>query len=450
MLEMNNVVERVVKEEEQKVLKKIKNYIYDHTAPIGKGFSSLVYSGHNEATNEVIAIKVIELAKIENAVQKYLLNNEINALRALSHPHVIRTVEILMTKHNVYIMTEFCENGDLQQHIKRNGKLSELEALHITKDIVEGYIAIEEKQIVHRDMKTANIFLTATGARIADFGFCDFVNEAKKPPEFYNVGSPAYMSPEIYRENIYSSKSDIWGIGIILFEMLTGDTPDKNLTYFEMSSNLMNGKINSGPNEEIRKILSACFKKDLRERVSSIHLLDMVAKEIARLEGPAKLMVRPHTVGPHHNQSMPASNSKVQGLTHVHPLSPSEVNFRHSQRHMVSSALPLVDDSLRGQSPFKTRFGGIMNREDGREGRNLEPSPLKQGLEKRFTREDDSRAKREAAISLKIKNLTEMLLFLFRQLNFIGDINLERGNFARLILFRHRSYLEGLVEKVVS
>jgi serine/threonine protein kinase len=181
-------------------------------------------------------------------VQKYLLNNEINALRALSHPHVIRTVEILMTKHNVYIMTEFCENGDLQQHIKRSAKLSELEALHITKDIVEGYMAIEEKQIVHRDMKTANIFLTATGARIADFGFCDFVNETKKPPEFYNVGSPAYMSPEIYRENIYSSKSDIWGIGIILFEMLTGDTPDKNLTYFEMSNNLMNGKINSGPN----------------------------------------------------------------------------------------------------------------------------------------------------------------------------------------------------------
>jgi hypothetical protein len=54
----------------------------------------------------------------------------------------------------------------------------------------------------------------------------------------------------------------------------------------------------------------------------------------------------------------------------------------------------------------------------------LEPSPLKQGLEKRFTREDDSRAKREAAVSSKIKNLTEMLLFLFRQLNFIGDISL--------------------------
>lgn len=56
------------------------------------------------------------------------------------------------------------------------------------------------------------------------------------------------MSPESYRENIYSAKSDVWSMGIILYEMLTGDTPDKNLTYSEMSSNLMNGRINAGPN----------------------------------------------------------------------------------------------------------------------------------------------------------------------------------------------------------
>jgi serine/threonine protein kinase len=77
-------------------------------------------------TQETIAIKVLELSKIQSEVEKYLLNNEINALRALSHPHILRTIEILMTKNNVYIMTEFCENGDLQQYIKKQGKLNEL------------------------------------------------------------------------------------------------------------------------------------------------------------------------------------------------------------------------------------------------------------------------------------------------------------------------------------
>lgn len=92
-------------------------------------------------------------------------------------------------------MTEFCDGGDLQQHVKKQGRLTELEALHLARDITDGYLAIEEKLIVHRDLKTANIFLTPTGARIADFGFCEFLNEAKKPQLFYNVGSPAYMSP---------------------------------------------------------------------------------------------------------------------------------------------------------------------------------------------------------------------------------------------------------------
>lgn len=81
-----------------------------------------------------------------------------------------------MTKNNVYLMTEFCELGDLQQHIRKQGRLSDLEALHIIRDVADGYLAIEEKLIVHRDLKTANIFLTSTGARIADFGFCEFLN----------------------------------------------------------------------------------------------------------------------------------------------------------------------------------------------------------------------------------------------------------------------------------
>jgi serine/threonine-protein kinase ULK/ATG1 len=93
---------------------------------IGSGFSSKVFKGANEMTQETIAIKVLELSKIQSEVEKYLLNNEINALRALSHPHILRTIEILMTKNNVYIMTEFCENGDLQQHIKKQGRLNEL------------------------------------------------------------------------------------------------------------------------------------------------------------------------------------------------------------------------------------------------------------------------------------------------------------------------------------
>jgi serine/threonine protein kinase len=103
-----------------------------------------------------------------------------------------------MTKNNIYIVTEFCRTGDMVGLIRQNGRLPELQALTYLKEIAEGYVFIEENGILHRDLKTANIFLNGGSTRIADFGFCEFVGEPR-PSIVYNVGSPAYMSPESYR-----------------------------------------------------------------------------------------------------------------------------------------------------------------------------------------------------------------------------------------------------------
>lgn len=99
-----------------------------------------------------------------------------------------------MTKNNVYIVTEFCEGGDLLKYIKSNGPFNQIKAMSLIKDVIEGYKCIEENNIIHRDLKTSNIFLSKGRAKIADFGFCEFLGQ-KKPQIAYNVGSPAYMSP---------------------------------------------------------------------------------------------------------------------------------------------------------------------------------------------------------------------------------------------------------------
>lgn len=138
------------------------------------------------------------------------------------------------------------------------------------------------------------------------------------------------MSPESYRENIYSAKSDVWSMGIILFEMLTGDTPDKNLTYSEMSNNLMSGRINSGQNEEIRHILSLCFKKELKDRASPLQLLEAVNNEIVRIEGPRA--GRPMLVTAQNNPKLVQSSS-------MHPLDVTPLRTT-STRNMVSSSHP--------------------------------------------------------------------------------------------------------------
>lgn len=253
-----------------------------------------MFKGINELTKEEIAVKVVELAKIKNEVQRYLLNNEMRALRKLEHPHILRCYDILMTKNNIYIVTEFCRGGDLVSLVKQSGRLTESQALHYLKEIVEGYCFVEDNGILHRDLKTANIFLNNGSTRIADFGFCEFIGEAR-PSIAYNVGSPAYMSPESFRESVYSSKSDVWSIGIIFFEMLVGEVPFKKLEYIELATNLVSGNLGIPPavtvSEGSRAILVGCFKEKLNERLEPKKLLEMVNNELRKR--PQKLQLVP-------------------------------------------------------------------------------------------------------------------------------------------------------------
>jgi serine/threonine protein kinase len=139
-------------------------------------------------------------------------------------PHVLALQEVYTTKNNTYIITELCES-DLNKTIRKG--LSEAQATSFMQQILEGYQHFARKDIIHRDLKPANILITESRElKIADFGFAIKVADALTSNK-YNVGSPLYMAPESLRKNEYTLKTDIWGLGIIYYEMLTGDTPWK-------------------------------------------------------------------------------------------------------------------------------------------------------------------------------------------------------------------------------
>jgi PAS domain S-box-containing protein len=130
--------------------------------------------------------------------------------------------DVYTTKNNTYLITELC-SSDMNKVIKN--KLTETEACFYMAQLMEGYREIYDHQIVHRDLKPANLLITDSKIlKIADFGFGIKSKELAKPSK-YNVGSPLYMAPESLKKNEYSYKTDLWSIGIIFFEMLTGDTP---------------------------------------------------------------------------------------------------------------------------------------------------------------------------------------------------------------------------------
>jgi serine/threonine-protein kinase ULK/ATG1 len=136
----------------------------------------------------------------------------------------------------MYIVSEYCDKGDLLAMIKKNGAMSEQQAVEILEMVLKGLAYLEEHGVVHRDLKPANVLMKGTIAKIGDFGFCMFEREQTDPQYAgYSIGSPLYMSPEAYRNRQYSIKSDIWSCGILFYEMLLGSQPFPGLSYDQLA-----------------------------------------------------------------------------------------------------------------------------------------------------------------------------------------------------------------------
>ncbi|CAD8116494.1 unnamed protein product [Paramecium sonneborni] len=203
--------------------KVIENFSYALTDAIGKGFSSIVYRGRNDETNETVAIKVIDKKGLKTPLHYQLLTSEVEALSQLNSNNIMRLYKVYYTENNTYLITEFCDSGDLGCLISKQGAQKEGQLQKLFQGIIQGYKQMKQKGIVHRDLKPANILLKGQVPKIADFGFATTPQTVSTMPNV-NVGSPLYMSPQAFK-NRYSEKSDIWALGVSLFELLFGQVP---------------------------------------------------------------------------------------------------------------------------------------------------------------------------------------------------------------------------------
>jgi serine/threonine protein kinase len=125
----------------------------------------------------------------------------------------------------MYIVTEYCEDGDLRNFIKRKRRVSEAEALKILRDIMNGFKYLCNHEIIHRDLKPANILIQNGRCKISDFGFAKNLEFGESTILRSVVGTPLYMSPQILSKQSYTNKSDLWSVGLIFYEMIYGQTP---------------------------------------------------------------------------------------------------------------------------------------------------------------------------------------------------------------------------------
>lgn len=128
--------------------------------------------------DEIVAIKIVELESLKSKKLEELLFSEIDVLKKLSHPNVLKCYEVFTSNRNCYIITELCNEGDLESRLRKDRYFEEYKAEPIIRDIFEGLFYLAEKNVIHRDLKVANVFLHNTRAKIADFGFAKFTKYA--------------------------------------------------------------------------------------------------------------------------------------------------------------------------------------------------------------------------------------------------------------------------------
>ena len=225
-----------------KDLVRVKDYVFNSTSAIGKGRMSVVYKAVDVRTNEIVAIKKVSKRTLNSEYLVTSLLNEINIHTKVSHPNIVGLKDVIRSTNNIYLVLEYCNNGNLRDYLKSKGKLPEKSAKGILTQIIQGLDVLIQNDILHRDIKPENILChSENGAltfKICDFGFSKKLAE-KDELLRSAIGSPQYMDLQRLSSEGYSSKSDVFSLGIIIYEMVFGCPPWLANHWHELKCSLM-------------------------------------------------------------------------------------------------------------------------------------------------------------------------------------------------------------------
>ncbi|XP_055477729.1 serine/threonine-protein kinase SIK2 isoform X5 [Psammomys obesus] len=197
---------------------------YDIEGTLGKGNFAVVKLGRHRITKTEVAIKIIDKSQLD-AVNLEKIYREVQIMKMLDHPHIIKLYQVMETKSMLYLVTEYAKNGEIFDYLANHGRLNESEARRKFWQILSAVDYCHGRKIVHRDLKAENLLLDNNmNIKIADFGFGNFFKTGELLATW--CGSPPYAAPEVFEGQQYEGPQlDIWSMGVVLYVLVCGALP---------------------------------------------------------------------------------------------------------------------------------------------------------------------------------------------------------------------------------
>ena len=245
---------------------------YEIIEGLGTGGMGKVYRVKDEKLDEEMALKILkpEIAADKGMIERF--KNELKLARKIAHRSVCKMYDLNEEEGTHFITMEYVTGEDLKSYIRKKGKISEEDAISIAKQICEGLSEAHELGVIHRDLKPQNVMIDEKGrVKIMDFGIARSVEAPGVTQTGIMIGTPDYISPEQAEGEEADQRSDIYALGVILYEMVTGSVPFKGDTALSVAlkhkAQLPKEprKLNPEVSEQLSRLILICMEKD-RER----------------------------------------------------------------------------------------------------------------------------------------------------------------------------------------
>jgi len=270
---------------------------YEVIEELGKGGMGWVYKVLDKEVREKLALKLLnpEIAGEERTIERF--RNELKLARQISHRHICRMYDLGREEGAYYITMEYVAGEDLKSFIHRVGQLPVGKAVAVARQVGEGLAEAHRLGIIHRDLKPQNIMIDRDGqAKVMDFGIARSFKAKGLTGAGVIVGTPEYMSPEQVDGIEPDQRSDIYALGLVLYEMLTGrlpfegDTPLSTAVKQRTEAPPDPKKYNPQISEELKRVILKCLEKSKDKRYRTA---DELAAELASLEATFPLTTTP-------------------------------------------------------------------------------------------------------------------------------------------------------------